>query len=180
MGAIYATMMLRLELLPDTYVVNFMIFSMAGYFAGISKAPFTAIVLVTEMVGTLQHLMPLAVVSLVSYIVVDALGGAPIYQSLLERLNTGKRLNQFSGKNDRLEIPVFSGSHFSGRQIRDINWPNSSLLVAIRRGEREIIPNGDTLILITDKRDRITTRKMLSDMSGIKFNEPPDTKSHLK
>ena len=36
-------------------------FSMAGYFAGIGKAPFTAILLVTEMVGNLTHLMPLAV-----------------------------------------------------------------------------------------------------------------------
>ena len=68
------------------YVANFMIYAMAGYFAGISKAPFTAILLITEMVGTLQHLMPLAVVAIVAYITVDVLGGAPIYEAMLQQM----------------------------------------------------------------------------------------------
>ena len=68
------------------YVKNFVIIAMAGYFAAIGKAPLTAIILVTEMVGSLQHLMPLGVVALIAYLVVDLLGGAPIYDSLLARL----------------------------------------------------------------------------------------------
>ena len=54
---------------------------MAGYFAGISKAPFTAILLVTEMVGSLEHLMPLALVTLSAYAVCDILHGRPIYEA---------------------------------------------------------------------------------------------------
>ena len=50
---------------------------MAGYFTAIGKAPLTAIILVTEMVGSINHLMPLGLVSLVAYIVVDGLGGHP-------------------------------------------------------------------------------------------------------
>ncbi len=59
---------------------------MAGYFTAIGKAPLTAIILVTEMVGSLNHLMPLGLAALVAYIVNDLLGGNPIYESLLERL----------------------------------------------------------------------------------------------
>ena len=36
---------------------------MAGYFTAIGKAPLTAIILVTEMVGNFSHLMSLGVVA---------------------------------------------------------------------------------------------------------------------
>ncbi|WP_125981858.1 ClC family H(+)/Cl(-) exchange transporter [Loigolactobacillus iwatensis] len=168
-GALYGTIMFHLGLLPKDDILNLLIFSMAGYFAGIGKAPFTAILLITEMVGTLQHLMPLAVVSLTAYVVVDLLGGAPIYASLLERMNLGKKLNVLSGKNDRVEVPIFTDSHFAEQQVRDIKWPDNTLLMAIRRGEREIIPrgdtsihSGDTLIVLTDHNQRAHIRQMLT------------------
>ncbi|MCQ2010262.1 ClC family H(+)/Cl(-) exchange transporter [Sporolactobacillus sp. STSJ-5] len=171
-GVVYGTLMAQLGLMPKIYIMNCVIFAMAGYFAGIGKAPFTAIILITEMVGNLEHLMPLAVTSFVAYVIVDVLGGAPIYESLLERLNLGKKLNQLSGKNDRLEFPVFAGSQLEKKLIRDIHWPNDVLLIGIRRGEREVIPHGDTLIhsgdtliLLTDRNERSKVKRMLHEMN---------------
>ena len=74
--------MVRLGLMPVRYLPNFIIYGMAGYFACISKAPFTAILLITEMVGSLAHLMPLALVAVVAYLVVDALHGEPVYTAM--------------------------------------------------------------------------------------------------
>ncbi|GEB78424.1 ClC family H(+)/Cl(-) exchange transporter [Sporolactobacillus inulinus] len=172
LGAIYGTVMSDLGLLPNIYIMNLIIISMAGYFAGIGKAPFTAIILITEMVGSLEHLMPLALVSLIAYLVVDLLGGAPIYASLLARLNLGKKLNELSGRNDHLEIPVFLGSDLDEQQVRDVNWPNHSLLISIHRGEHEIIPHGDTmirsgdtLILLIDHNEMSVVRKIILKMS---------------
>ncbi|QBO36350.1 ClC family H(+)/Cl(-) exchange transporter [Periweissella cryptocerci] len=90
-GAIVGMVFVKMGLLPNVYIPNLIIFAMAGYFAGISKAPFTAIILITEMVGSLMHLLPLALVALVAYLVVDLLGGTPIYESLLARLQLTKR-----------------------------------------------------------------------------------------
>ena len=59
-GATYGLFMVQLGLLPQKLVINLIIFAMAGYFAAIIRAPFTAIILITEMVGSLLHLMPLA------------------------------------------------------------------------------------------------------------------------
>lgn len=148
-GAVYGLTMMHLGLLAPNYVVNLMIFSMGGYFAGIGKAPFTAILLVTEMVGSLTHLMPLAILSLIAYVVVDLMGGAPIYESLLQRL-IGKSAPQTEGYSDRLEVPVFVGAPLEDRQVRELDWPKASLLIAIRRGETELIPHGDTLIRAGD------------------------------
>ncbi|AXX65375.1 hypothetical protein DS830_07715 [Bombilactobacillus bombi] len=65
----------------------------------ISKAPFTAILLITEMVGSLNHLMPLALTALSAYVVVDFLGGAPTYTSLLENMQLKRTLTTFSDKS---------------------------------------------------------------------------------
>ena len=48
--------------------------SMAGFFAAIVRAPMTGIILVFEMTGNLDSLLPLAVVSLTSYTLADLLG----------------------------------------------------------------------------------------------------------
>ncbi|WP_125587662.1 ClC family H(+)/Cl(-) exchange transporter [Companilactobacillus jidongensis] len=151
-GAIYAVFMHSMGLLPSGFESDLIIFSMAGYFACIGKAPFTAIILVTEMVGSLGHLMPLAVLSLVAYIVVDMLNGAPIYESLKESLNVDTNyLNRVSKFNDRLEIPIFEGSTIDGKYIRDIPFPKDVLIIAIYRGETQILPKGDTVIKAGDR-----------------------------
>ena len=74
--------MVQLGLMPAHLVINLIIFSMAGYFAAIIRAPFTAIILITEMVGSLLHLMPLAVVAFIALLIDQILGGKPIYDSL--------------------------------------------------------------------------------------------------
>lgn len=171
LGAIYAQFMVAVGWMPTNLIPNFIIFAMAGYFAGIGKAPFTAILLITEMVGTLHHLMPLAVVSMTAYLVVDLLGGDPIYEALLEKL-IQPRLPEHSGIQDRLELPIFEGSKLEGHQVRDFKWPAESLLIAIRRGERQVIPHGDTLmragdtlIILTDRDNRAWVRHQIAHLT---------------
>lgn len=149
LGAVGARSFVLLGWLPAAFIANFMIYAMAGYFAGISKAPFTAILLITEMVGSLQHLLPLAVVAIVAYITVDVLGGAPIYEALLEKLVTPADPDAH-GLTDRVEYPVGGDSPLVERQVRDIKWPQGALLVGVQRGERQVIPHGDTLLRAGD------------------------------
>lgn len=58
-----------------------MMVGMAGLFGAVSKAPLTAIVLVMEMTSY-GVLLPLGVVTLLAYLIYDALGGQPIYDEL--------------------------------------------------------------------------------------------------
>lgn len=172
-GMLYGTIMQDWGLLDQRYIIDLMVFSMAAYFAGIGKAPFTAILLITEMVGSLQHLVPLAILSLTAYIFDDLLGGAPIYESLLSNMEFQKTLKKLSGKLDQVEIPVFDDSKLVDQQVRDIKWPKNSLLSRIRQGEKEIIPHGDTiihagdcLIVLTDTNQRFTVKKYLHHIAN--------------
>lgn len=149
LGAVYGVAMTDLGLLPREYVLNLIIFSMAAYFAGIGKAPFTAILLITEMVGSLKILAPLAILSLTAFTVTDLMGGAPIYEALLSRLVLPKQLGRLH-QAQRFELPVFAGSYLDSVQVRDFKWPQDSLLVEIRRGDERRIPHGDTVIRAGD------------------------------
>lgn len=167
-GALYGQVMVNLGLLSASLIPNLIIFAMAGYFAGIGKAPFTAILLITEMVGNLSHLMPLAIVSLVAYLTVDVLRGAPIYESLAEKMLADQMLD-YSGKTDQLTVCVEEGSSLAGNEVRNIKWPEKTLLVKITRGERFIIPNGQTTIhvgdfitMVVDSNKRLAIREQLS------------------
>lgn len=148
-GAIFGSLSVSLLGMDPIYVKDFVVIAMAGYFAAIGKAPLTAIVLVTEMVGSLVHLMPLGVAALVAYIVVDSLGGNPIYESLLERLVQNKS-SDLSGRKVSFEWPVTAESALAGVMVRDFNWPKEMLLISIRRGNQELLIHGDTVLQIGD------------------------------
>jgi H+/Cl- antiporter ClcA len=167
-GGVYGVFMADLGLFPKVYIMNLIIFSMAGYFAGIGKAPFTAILLITEMVGSIKNLLPLAVLSLTAFAVTDLLGGAPIYEALLSRLVLPNQLGRLH-QPVRFEVPIFAGAQLDSAQVRDFKWPTDSLLVEIRRGDDRRIPHGDTLlragdtlIIMTDERHQQDVRRIIS------------------
>lgn len=149
-GATYGTFMVQLGLMPAKLVVNLVIFSMAGLFAAIIRAPFTAIILITEMVGSLLHLMPLAVVAFIALLVDELLGGRPIYDSLAEAMQGKNGVAKASGHEDQLTVPVYESSQLVDEKVADISWPKDTLVKLIRRGSEEIIPNGQTTIAAGD------------------------------
>ncbi len=148
LGAVYCALMVCCGLLPAQYLPNFIIYAMAGYFACISKAPFTAILLITEMVGSLAHLMPLAIVAMVAYLVVDSLDGEPVYTAMF---------NNFIGKHQdnhpqevEMSVTIYAGARLDGKRIMDYDWPANSIVTSVYRGEQRIIPNGQTKLAAGD------------------------------
>lgn len=138
--------------IPDMYIVNFIVLAMAGHFASIVKAPITAILLISEMTGSLNHLLSLAVVVIVAQLTSDILNSAPIYESLLSRI-LAKGTNKYegrAGKKTLIEVSVQVYSELDDKEIKDIDWPENCLVVSIHRGEKEILPKGDTKIYAGD------------------------------
>jgi len=58
---------------------------MAGFFAAVSKVPITAVVIVFEMTTDFNLVLPLMIVSVVSYLVAEKLDHRSLYDLLLER-----------------------------------------------------------------------------------------------
>ncbi|WP_225426317.1 ClC family H(+)/Cl(-) exchange transporter [Apilactobacillus timberlakei] len=149
LGALYAKILINFNLIPSYLFVNFIIVSMSAYFACISKSPFTAILLITEMVGSLQNLMALSFVTLVSYIVSDLMNSKPIYDEMLNNLLDPQKQSNL-GELFTINYSVFVGCEIDGKMVKNISWPNDTILSSIDRNDKEIIPNGSTIIKAGD------------------------------
>jgi len=148
-GNVYGIGLVHFVHFDSIYINNFIILAMAGYFTAVVRAPITGTILITEMTGSFSHLLSLAIVSIVAYIVADILASKPIYESLLEKFlhNQGEKISIGNRKNKAiLEFAVCMGSDLDGKEIKEVNWPSHCLLVAVKRGEHEILPTGDTVI----------------------------------
>ena len=134
------------------YINNFVLLAMAGYFTAIVRAPITGIILIFEMTGSLNQMLSLAVVSIVAYVVASLLKSEPIYESLLERLlkNQGVEEEERNGQKILSEHVILHGSLLVNKTVAEVEWPKHCLLVAIKRGEKEIIPKGNTVLAASD------------------------------
>lgn len=169
-GNLYGVALVNFMNFDSMYINNFIILAMAGYFTAVVRAPITGTILITEMTGSFSHLFSLAIVSIVAYIVADILASKPIYESLLERFlhNTGEKISIGNKKNKHLlEFAVCMGSELDGKQIKEVNWPHQCLLVAVKRGEDEILPKGDTVIIPGDYLIVLTNEDKVSNINDI-------------
>lgn len=154
----------------DTALINnFAILAMAGFFAAVVRAPLTAIVLATELTGSLDHMISLALVVVASELTARALGGEPLYDTLLHNQLRAQGTTPFSDEQNEdktlVTMGVGGGSVLDGSSISEILWPESSLVVGIVRQGSEFIPHGDTVI---EAGDRLTLLADLQYMGEVK------------
>ncbi len=165
---------------PD-YINNFVMLAMAGNFTAIVRAPLTGIILIFEMTGSVSQMLSLSVVSIVAYVVASLLGSEPIYESLLERLlkNNGEETTEgIKGQKILISHVIMHGSPLAHRKVQEIDWPQNCLLVSIKRGDKEVIPKGKTVLLpsdmlvtLTDEKDEPYVRECVEKLCKMKQEE---------
>jgi H+/Cl- antiporter ClcA len=175
-GSIYGNILVNFFGFDSEYINNFIILAMAGYFTAIVRAPITGSILITEMTGSFSHLLSLSLISLVAYAVADLLKAEPIYESLLGRLLKNNGVSEFIGDSRNkvvLEVPVCLDSKMDRKVIKELKLPKDCLLVGIRRGMKEIIPKGNTMIysgdylqVLVDENNAAATKEELLELGG--------------
>ncbi len=151
-GNLYGSIVAQYLHVDPIYVNNFIILAMAAYFSAIVKAPITGSILIMEMTGNMEQLLALVTVCMSAYIASDVLKGKPIYDVLLNRILAKRRPAKKPSPQEHdeekhiLEKVVSLGAPVCDRKACDIDWPENSLLVGIRRGDSELIPAPDTTI----------------------------------
>lgn len=167
-GNVYGFVLTGIFHINSGFISNFILLAMAGYFSAVVRAPITGIILITEMTGSFNHLLSLAVVSITAYIIADILGSDPVYDSLLERILKNKGYTKPVGSDKHkaiLEFAICLDSSLDGREVKSVRWPSHCLLVAVRRGEQEIIPKGDTIIRSGDYIVVLTNEDIVSKIN---------------
>ncbi len=138
--------------MPARYISILAVCAMAGALSSCVKAPITSILLTAEMSGSLVHLLPVTVCVFLALLVSDLLRTEPIYEALLSRFVMKKSEKKPAGEGgeDLFLFPVELGSAAAGKTVSAVKWPESVLIVNIRRGEKELVPRGSTRILPGD------------------------------
>ncbi len=146
------------------YLSLFVVLGMAGYFGAISKAPLTAMFLVTEMVGDFRQLMTIAVVTLVGYIAMDLLKGEPIYEALLAKLFVPQDREVI--EPTLIELTV--SDKIAGKYVRDLTLPKNVLITTqIHAKKSEVVSGntrlnaGDTIFLVVNEPEIGKVRELL-------------------
>lgn len=137
------------EITPELVPIpeSFAAVGMAAFFTAVVRAPLTGIVLVMEMTGDYQQLLPLILASMIAYIVSEQLKVEPVYDALLAADVKRKQPRVWEDRDPLLfEFVVHEGSQMDGLPIREIPLPERCLFVTVTRHGDDILPTGDTVI----------------------------------
>ncbi len=122
----------------------FAVVGMAAYFTAIVRAPLTGIMLIVEMTGNYEHMLPLLVSCFCAYAVTELLKDLPIYEALLERdLTRGGDISPLQ-KPAVEELIIQPHAPFAGCEVRSLGLPPGCIIVRCSDGKREWIPKANT------------------------------------
>lgn len=163
-GAIFGMGATRVLGMNDAFVMNFMVLGIAGMFAGAIRAPVTAVVLAFELTGSLEQLLSLAIVSVIAYVTANLMQVDAYYEHLLARTlgTTIDEAHEHWGSHGRQlhSYVIEAGCPAADKLISQIEWPERTLVVSVRRCGHEIVPSGslrllegDRILVLLDERD---------------------------
>lgn len=167
-GAVYYSIATKFGFLENhNFLFNFIILAMSAMLASVVRSPILSIMLVTEMTGSFEHILSLCIVSVVSYLVAEVLKQKPIYEELLERMLENKAIKSNGIVLKEKVLYEFAPDYnccIIDKRIKDIDIPDGSLIVAVSRFGKEILPKGDTIIKFGDIITVITDNENLKNV----------------
>lgn len=170
LGGIGAVILNTAGLLPNTYLDNILVVGMTAFFTASVRTPISATVLVMEMTGSFEHLLVLSISSLTAFVTSEFCKSKPLYEELLHRwLRKNGKQELLATEHERniAELVAEPGSAVDGKHIKDIVWPPHTLLVDIKRGETEIVPDGNTRICSGDCIYVLAEKESLEDLENL-------------
>lgn len=137
---------IALMIVPSAGVESavFAVVGMAAYFTAIVRAPLTGVVLIIEMTGNYEQMLPLLISCFFAYAVAEYLKDLPIYEVLLERdlFHQGEGVDL--AQPIVMDFTVQEGSPFEGKLVRSLGLPPGCILVRCSNGRREWVPKANT------------------------------------
>jgi chloride channel protein, CIC family len=117
------------------------------FIAAIVRAPLTGIVLILEMTGNYEQMLPLLTSCFCAYAVAEYLRDVPIYEAFLERDLMRGGITATHQQPFVVNFDVEEGAPFCGRQVRELGRPAGCILVRYEIAGREYVPAAETRLL---------------------------------
>lgn len=122
----------------------FAVVGMAAYFTAIVRAPLTGILLIVEMTGNYEQMLPLLVSCFFSYATAELFKNLPIYEALLQRDLSLNSPHVHFKEPMVAEFEIEPGASFAGLEVRSLGLPPGCVLVRCVIDGRELVPTAST------------------------------------
>ena len=154
-GGIFSLCGTALGISEHAFFPNFVALGVAGLFAGVVRAPVTAVVMVFELTGSLDALLSVSIVSILAYVTSSLTKTDAFYEHLLASLigvsADDSSVTGLSGEKDLGHVRVGAGSRLEGMLVRDVPWPDGVRLLLVERAGAELVPTGETRLCAADE-----------------------------
>lgn len=131
-GALLAKAAVSLGLLDAEYLAVAVVIGMVSFLAASSRTPISACTFAAEALGGFENILPIAVGVTVAYLVIEAVGVESFNETVI-----GSKLKMHNGeRKSRIfdtRLRVSEGAFAVGKEIRDILWPPTCVVLSVER-----------------------------------------------
>ena len=176
-GALCGDFFVFIGILPQEYYIIMVVVGMASFLSASSRTPITALAFAVEALSCATNMLPVTLGVTVAYAVIEVVGihsfTDEIIETKVEARNFGRRVCAID-----VDLTVKEGSFVVGKEIRDILWPPSCVVVSVSNSPEARthggLHSGDVLHIHYRTAHPEYTREKLEDLVGKQVAKPSD------
>lgn len=130
-GRLFGALLLSMGIVSAEQLPYFMFLGMSSAFVVVMRTPLTGFLLVAEMTGRYEILLPSLTVGIIGYFLISIVRMQPLPDNLYELLL--QRLNSDNEKDIYIYTEVMPNSYFEGKGKEDLGLPAGCRIVKILR-----------------------------------------------
>ena len=168
-GALCGKVMIRLEWIGAEHYLLMVILGIAAFLGATSRIPLTACVFAIEALGGINNTVSIVIATVVALLIIEASG----YEDLTDTIIEARVHKITAGKTAvTVEVPliVAADSFVVGKELYDVLWPNSCVVISFKRTEHRAdklgISEGDIITVRYITHDPASTIGELSAIVG--------------
>ena len=169
LGALLGDVMISLGWIGSEHYVLTVVIGMTSFLSAGSRIPLTACVFAIEALGGGANVLPLIIGATAALLIVEASGLEDLTDAIIDaklhKITKGKR-------SIHIEAPltVNENSFAVGKELRDVLWPNSCVVVSFVRAahsdDHSVISPGDVITVHYTTYDPEATTRELCELVG--------------
>ena len=130
-GSLAAEAMIALGWLQPQYFVLMVVIGMTSFFGASVRTPLTAMVFSVEVFAGAYNILPILLATVIAYVTVELIGVTSINEIAMEREIHNEHRGKLMHVVD-VKVVARPGSFAIGKEPRDILWPNTCTVLALR------------------------------------------------
>ena len=168
-GALCGDFFVFIGILPQEYYIIMVVVGMASFLSASSRIPISALAFSIEALACASNILPVTLGVTVAYAVIEVVGihsfTDEIIETKVEARNYGRKICTVD-----VDLTVKEGSFVVGKEIRDILWPPSCVVVSVSNSPEARthggLHTGDVLHIHYRTAYPEYTREKLEDLVG--------------